>query len=124
LSEIEDVTFNLKSEVIPPLDPIDNIQYDANGVITILNPAVWTDPETGFQERVSDTKIFLYLTCTNLHINCLLKNMEDSEDSLNIDLATLGVPVSNTNKYNVCLLVSRAVQLDEEDPEKYGKNYI
>lgn len=124
LSQIEDVAFNLKSEAIPPLVPVDNIEYNANGVVTILNPVTWTDPEEGFKERVSDTKIFLYLTCTDLHINCSLTDMEDEQNHLTIDLATLGIPTSNTNKYNVCLLVSRSVQLNEEDPGKYGKNFI
>lgn len=124
LSGIEDVTFNLKSDEIPPLEPTNNIEYNANGVVTILNPVTWTDPDTGFKERISDTKIILYLTCTDLHINCLLTDMDGSENNLNIDLAELGIPASNTNKYNVCLLVSRAVQLNEDDSEKYGKNFV
>lgn len=123
LSGIDDATFNLKAAAVPPLNPVENIEYDANGVVTILDTVSWVDPEMGFQSCTTDTKILLYLTCTNLHINCLLTGT-DSDNVLNIDLATLGIPVSSTNKYNICLLVSRAVQLDEDDPGKYGKNYI
>ena len=124
LSEIDDATLNLKSEVIPALFPTENIQYDANGVVNILNTVTWTDPDTGFKERTTDTKILLYLTCTNLRIKCRLSDMEDDSNTLEINLASLGTPVSSSNKYNICLLVSRAVLLDEDDAVKYGKNYI
>lgn len=124
LSEVEDATLNLKSEVVPALFPTENIQYDGNGVVNILNTVTWTDPDTGFKERTTDTKILLYLTCTNLRIKCRLSDMEDDSNTLEINLANLGIPVSSSNKYNICLLVSRAVLLDEDDAVKYGKNYI
>ena len=43
---------------------------------------------------------------------------------LSIDLSTLPIPAANDNKYNICFLISRNVQLDEDSEEKYGDNYI
>jgi len=123
LSIVEDCTIDLKSEKLPPFSPIDNFEYDANGALNITGYVRWNDPETGFVECTSDTKIFLYLTNTTLDIAFNLIGMYD-DSRLTVDISTLNIPIANDNKYNICFLVSRGVKLDEESEEKYGPNYI
>lgn len=123
LSIVEDATINFKSETVPPLVPVNHFQYNANGVINITGDVKWKDPETGFVQCTSDTKIFLYLTNTTLDVAFNLVGMYDNSE-LTVDLSTLNIPIANDNKYNICFLVSREVQLDEDSEERYGPNYI
>lgn len=123
LSVIESATIDFKSETLPSFTPINNFQYNADGCVNIIGNVTWTDPEDGFIGCVSDTKIFTYLTDTNLDIIFNLDGMYD-ESNISIDLKNLHIPNSNDKKYNICFLVSREVQLDEDSNEKYGPNYI
>lgn len=124
LSIVENAAIDFKSQSIPPFVPVNNFQYNANGVANITGTVRWTDPEEeGFNERTSDTKILLYLTTTTLHDTFNLVGMYDNS-KLSIDLSTLPIPAANDNKYNICFLISRNVQLDEDSEEKYGDNYI
>ena len=124
LSDIEDVTIDFKSiENYPQFLPLENIQYNANGYVKINAPVVWTDSKDGFQSN-GDTKIFLYLTLTDLSVDVFLKDI-NGNNTLNINLANASnIYSTNDEKYNVCILISRHIALDEETPDEYGKNYI
>lgn len=125
LSEIPDATLNFKSTVIiPPLTPTENFEYGGTGVIKINDYVSWNDPETGFLAN-GDTKIFLYLTCTSLNYDVVLKSIDDEENTISFNIGNV-VQISNpnTNKWNICILVSRRIVADIDSTEKYGKNYI
>ena len=123
LSIVDDATINFKSEKVPPFTPVNHFQYDANGYVRITDDVQWKDPDTGFAECTSDTKILLYLTNTNLDVAFNLEGMYD-DSILRVDLSTLDIPIADDNKYNICFLVSREVQLDQDVDERYGPNYI
>ena len=104
LSIVDDVTINFKSVDIPPFTPVNHFQYNANGVVNITDDVRWKDPESGFLECKSDTKIFLYLTNTTLDIKFNLVGMYDGSE-LSVDLSRLNVPVANDSKYNICFFI-------------------
>ena len=124
LSEIPDVTINFKSAVnIPPLVPLTHFEYNGDGVIKINDYVVWSDLDGGFLNN-NDTKILLYLTTTDLNIDINLSSIDSSlTKTFNLSQIT---NISNTNseKYNICILVSRRINSDYDDEEKYGKNYV
>lgn len=125
LSEIPDATLNFKSSVIiPPLYPQENIEYSGTGVVKINDYVTWTDPETGFLS-IGDTKIFLYLTATSLDYDINLKSIDNPEETLSFNIGNATqISSSNSDKWNICVLVSRRIASDIDSEEKYGKNYV
>ena len=124
LSGLEDVNVDFKSIEFPPFYPQENISYSANGYATINNYVGWTAPQTAYAASVNDTKIFLYLTLTNLDVNVHLTDMYGAGTlDLNIANAT-NIYSVNEDKYNVCLLISRQVEIDEDVDGQYGTPYI
>jgi hypothetical protein len=64
------------------------------------------------------------LTLTDLSVDVFLKDI-NGNNTLNINLANASnIYSTNDEKYNVCILISRHIALDEETPDEYGKNYI
>ena len=124
LSEIPETTINLKSAInIPPFVPDTNFEYNANGVVKINEYVTWSDTNGGFL-NCKDTKILLYLTVTSLNIDINLQDL-DSDDILSFNLSSIsGIENPNSEKYNVCILVSRQVSSELDENEKVGKNYV
>lgn len=124
LAEITEATINLKSAVnIPPFVPISNFEYNGNGVVKINDYVTWSDLAGGFLNNL-DSKILLYLTATDLNIDINLSSIDsDLSKSFNISQVS-DIFNSNSEKYNICVLISRKIASDIDSSEKYGKNYV
>jgi len=123
LSEISDATIDFEDPFIQ-LEPRSAINYDSTGYAEILTSASTTEAISNAYKEITDTKIFLYLTVDKPNIIINLKERFDLNSDISIDLNSI---VSNYNtlneKYNICILVSRKMLLEEDNTE-YGKNYI
>lgn len=124
LSELDDVSVDFKSIEFPPFYPQENISYSANGYAKITNYVSWDPPENPYETSNEDTKIFLYLTLTDLDITIHLEDIyDDFPTNLNIASAT-NIYNQNEDKYNVCIIISRRVIIDDEDNTEFGTPYI
>lgn len=123
LSEIPDATIDFEDPFIQ-LEPRSSINYDSTGYAEILTSASTTEAISNAYQEVTDTKIFLYLTVDKPNIIINLKERFNLNSDISINLNSI---VNNYNtlneKYNICILVSRKMLLEEDNTE-YGKNYI
>lgn len=94
--------------------PLDNIVISP-GRLTINNSVDWID-DGDLVKSTEDSKIFIYLTTSNLNILINLIS-QDEEKVLNIDLGKIKNIVS-LYKYNLLVVISRKIK------DKGGKNFV
>ena len=124
LSGLDDVDIDFKAIEIPPFSPQNNFSYSANGYALINDYVDWIAPQGSYESAEEDTKIFLYLTLTNLDTTIYLQDIYDnSELSFNI-ASVCDIYNPNDEKYNICVIISRNVTLDDEDETTFGTPYI
>ena len=124
LSGLEDINVDFKSIEFPPFYPQENIVYNANGYAKLTDYVNWDTPDNSYEATGEDTKIFLYLTLTNLDTTIYLQDIYTGDHfTLNIGSLT-NISSSNEDKYNVCVVISRKVVLDDEEQTEFGTPYI
>ena len=124
LSEISDATIDFENSFIP-IEPRSAIGYDQTGYADILTTATTTAEIANAYKEISDTKIFLYVTVSEPHMVVNLKSLSEENPDIELNFDTIISGYSPTEeRYNICVLVSRTMKVDDESDEEYGKNYI
>lgn len=124
LSEISDATIDFENSFIP-IKPRSAIGYDQTGYADILTTATTTAEIANAYKEISDTKIFLYVTVSKPHMVVNLKSLSEENPDIELNFDTIISGYSPTEeRYNICVLVSRTMKVDDESDEEYGKNYI
>ena len=108
LSLVYTLTIGLGHELLP----LENVNVGTEGILEITGTASWEDTDL-IIKGVTDPKLFLYLTTSNLNIQ--LQLIDEESQSSYLDLSTLSVPVVDI--YNIMICISRKVK--EE-----GSNFI
>ena len=119
LSEITTYTIDFEGTNFPFL-PKTNVDVTKPGVVTFKGDAYWNDYMDELKS-LEDSKLYLYMTASNLFINLSLLSTE-STNQIVINLNS----IINTNivkKYNIVVLVSRKHK-GYDDENYYGFNYI
>lgn len=120
LSEISDATVDFEEPFIP-FTSEDRIAYDQTGYAQFIGTAFTNNVVKQAYSEIDDTKIFAYLTVDEPNVKVHL--ITGDETQLNIDLSTLLTYRPTSERYNICILVSRKMSLDDGENE-YGKNYV
>lgn len=116
LSGIDDATIDFEAPFIP-LTSDERIDYDRDGFARINTVAYTTDVIKNAYNEIDDTKLFCYLTVSQPNVKFYL------DENTIIDISTLTTYRPSNERYNICLLVSRKMHLEEDETE-YGKNYV
>lgn len=101
------------------LKPLENIDFTNKGVAKISDEVCWEDSD-GELENLTDPKIYLYTTSSNLNIKYVLKNL-DFDKEIIVDLNSL-FSGYDVEKYNTLFMLSRKVANEYSDTF-YGYNY-
>lgn len=104
------------------LTPLYNCMFSP-GVVKINDAVEWNDTDESVL-KLTDPKLYTYITSDSLNINFKLKDL-DYDDFVNIDISSL-IDTYEVNKYNILFLISRKVVVKDKDEVKdtYGHNYI
>lgn len=116
LSGIDDATIDFEAPFIPfTSDAL--IDYDQTGFARINTVAYTTDVIKNAYSDIDDTKLFCYITVDQPNVKFYL------DEQTYIDVSTLTTYRPSNERYNICCLVSRKMNVGSES-EEYGKNYV
>ena len=105
------------SENFNNLKPSYQVGYNKADFLELTGTVKWWDNED-LVKNVEDSKIFIYLTTSNLNISLKLQSLIDTEKTLYIPLEQYAQEVLRLNKYNVLVIISR------RSDTLGGKNFV
>lgn len=117
LSSIEGAYLLLSNQ--HSLTPKENVSV-GNHLLTVSGTATWNDDEDLGYKTILDPKLYLFMTTDSLNIQINLKNCNNSENQININLNECGFNKSTSNRYNILFILSRAHEFEDN---YYGYNF-
>lgn len=108
LSLVYALTIGMGFELIP----YENVDISTEGILSIKGEVLWEDTDLTIK-NVTDPKLFLYLSSSNLNIK--LNLLSENNETFQIDLSKIDIPTIES--YNVMICISRKVK-------DQGSNFI
>lgn len=108
LSLVYALTIGMGFELIP----YENVDISTEGILNIKGEVLWEDTDLTIK-NVTDPKLFLYLSSSNLNIK--LNLLSENNETFQIDLSKIDIPTIES--YNVMICISRKVK-------DQGSNFI